>query len=321
VLWTDSIFINQADLATIDPDVNVVSNAESITIDGPQGVAHRAIEKCAMFVLSRNMNFSGFLSGSNLSSSHVQAVLNVGLPAVERARVLLQNIVINGTNPYSWSPLKDWVVYRTLADFYEIASNRNWEVDRYSRKRDSFAKAARWNYWPLFQDSGLPVLYKPLSAPGGFFMHNAGSWQANVVNVTGTAGGVYDVAITYVDQSLYTNQASRNNGESHPSDKQSVSTNAGEGIQVDITNLNPPNGNGEVEDVAVAIITPLNATGWNIWVSVNGQNAFYLQNASPIPIATKTYTLPADPVSTGYLVGMGQYRDQQISMQDLRKRG
>jgi hypothetical protein len=38
----------------------------------------------------------------------------------------------------------------------------------------------------------------------------------------------------------------------------------------------------------------------------------WLQNATPIPIATKSYSMSALPVLTGNLMGAGQYADLNL---------
>jgi hypothetical protein len=41
------------------------------------------------------------------------------------------------------------------------------------------------------------------------------------------------------------------------------------------------------------------------------------QNTEPIPITTKTFTLPGDPATTGQKVGTGQWMDQYLTIQDM----
>jgi hypothetical protein len=309
MLWTDALFINTEDLASIDAEVSDIASAENLTVDGINGIAHRSIEESGRQLMRYLQNWSGFLAGDSLSANHLQAVFNIGLPAVQRSRVLLDNICINGLNNQFWSELKTWVVYRALVNFFRAASNRARE-DRYEEKRQQYLADLTNHVWPEVRAAGIPVVYKPLAAPAALMAHDSGTWLAATADGPGTASDLFNVAVTYFDST-----ASRN-CESHPSVAQPVPVSEGSVVTVDISGLNPPNGLGNPIDIARAIITPLNATHWNLWVG--GQNAPMIrQNAAPIPITTKTFTLPGDPVASGPKVGTGQWMDQFLTIQDM----
>ncbi len=314
MLWTDAIFITSADLASVDGDIIPAAGSESITLDGINGICQRSIEDSGLFLMSKMMGFAGFLAGTTLSANHLQAVFNIGTPAVQRSRILPDNIVVSGPNATYWSPLKIWAVHKALAYFYNSAANRNMaQMDRYAAKRDNFKKAIKAEHWPLFQGLGMPVTYKPMPAPAAVQAHNAGTFTISQVAGAGVATGSYDVAITYIDQSVPANN------ESNPSAVVTLVLTSGHLIKADITKLVPPNGMGSPADISRCIITPLNASGWNVYVGLTGQT-LYLQNATPIPIAIKTYTLAADPTSTLAAVGLGQYPDQYLTIPDLMNR-
>ncbi len=316
LLWTDALFIQNSDLISVDGEVDDVATAEGLTLTGQGGLIWRGVEDSGRELLSKLVTFAGFLAGDSLSANHLQAVYNIGTPAVQRTRLLLDNVVVSGANPFMWSEVKAWAVYKTLHTIYRAAANRNLE-DRYKVKRDSYGYAARWEYWPQLKMLGLPVVYKPLVTPGAVMAHNPGTFLISAVAGAGSVNGPYDVAITYIDTTV-TNP--NPNNESNPSAITTLTLASPQVVKVDITGLNPPNGNGSPIDVARSIITTLNATGWNVYVGPSG-GTLYKQNATPIPIATKTYQLTGDPVLSGVQAGMGQYANQYLTISDLVQRG
>jgi hypothetical protein len=313
MLWTDAFFVNTSDLVSLDPSVVEEAQAQGVLVEGQNSIIHRSLEEAGRTVMGWMSNWAGFLAGDSLSANHLQAVFNIGTPAVQRSRVLLDNLVINGVNANYWSELKAWVAYLCLVNVYRAASNRA-QDDRYEEKRKQFRQEQQFRIEPQLRLAGLPVVYKPMAAPGAVMAHNSGSWVAGQTTGTGTTGGSFDVAITYLD-----NTQSVNN-ESHPSAVQTVEVTAGNVVSADITNLVPPTGRGSVEDIARAIITPLTATHWNIFVGpVSG--TLRKQNTSPIPIAQKVFTLTGDPTTTGSPVGQGQYVNQYLTIPNLVFRG
>jgi hypothetical protein len=121
-----------------------------------------------------------------------------------------------------------------------------------------------------------------------------------------TYEGTVDVAITYVDTSLYLSQALPKNAESNPSARKSVTLTSGLGVTLDLTGLNPPNGALAPRKLAQSYALPLNASAYNVWVGVRG-GTLYLQNATPIAITSRTYALSADPLLSGSVAQEGQW--------------
>lgn len=316
MLWIDANFVTSSDLQSVDGEILDVVDAEQLTLTGQNGLIWRTQEDCGRDLLARMVTFSGFLAGDSLSANHLQAVFNIGTPAVQRTRILLDNIIVTGQNVYTWSELKGWVVYRTLQSVYRAAANRTTQ-DRYKIKRDDYGHEAKWVRWPNFKQLGVPVVYKPMATPGAVLGHNSGSFVVSAAAGGGTLTGNYDVALTYIDTTVTT---SPSNSESNPSAISTVTLAPGEVISADITKLNPPNGLGNPLDIARSIITPLNATGWNIYAGLSG-GTLTLQNSSPIPIGTKTHALPGDPISTGVAAGLGQYVNQYLTLSETIGRG
>ncbi len=127
------------------------------------------------------------------------------------------------------------------------------------------------------------------------------------------------VAITWYDGSKYTSQASKGNAESGPSSIVQFLIPAGKLLMVDISGLNPPAGAADPVGTSSGTWLPLNATAWNIWAGVPG-GPLYLQKEG-VPIATKTWTLAADPVYSGSVLGLGQFSDLNICFQNTVMRG
>ena len=326
MLWTDDYFVSTDDLISIDPEVGDVAAAESITIDGSTGVVQRTIENGSQQLLAQMQRFGGYLSSGLVSANHLAAVFNVGGPGVNRTRILLGQIV--AYDPY-FPVVKTWMSYKTLEKFYHAAFSRTLN-DRYEKKYKQFSYDVKMEHWPNLKNVGIPIVYRPMYCPGavneripGATRLQAGTWTGS--NVTqaaevGTTGGVFDVAITYVDQTFYGDQTTKANAESYHSAIQTLAVTAGNAVQVSIASLVPPNAGSDPAMLSQAITTPLNASGWNVWVGATG-GTLYLQNSSPIPIATKTYTLAADPVLSGYQTDFGQYADAFYTVQDLVQRG
>jgi len=337
MLWTDTYIVTTADLLTIDPEVGDVATAESITVDGSTGIVQRTYEAASQQLLAQMQRFGGYLSSGLVSANHLAAVFNVGGPGVNRTRVLLGQII--AFDPYN--PLvKTWLCYRTLEKFFHAAFSRTMQ-DRYEKKMKQYATDVRNEFWPNVKNAGLPVVYRPMPCPGavnervpgGFSQLQSGTWSA--ANVTtaakaGTTGGTFDVAVTYVDQTLYVGPRTKTNAESYTSARITQVVAAGQALQINISSLTPPNAGSDPAMLPSALTTPLNASGWNVYVGQQG-GTLYLQNASPIPclgasvgsasILQPVYTLAGDPVLAGYAADYGQYADAYFTIQDLIQRG
>jgi len=141
------------------------------------------------------------------------------------------------------------------------------------------------------------VVIQPLACPGAVREFQAGTW--GTANLSGTGSGstetgnpAYDVAITWVAIPGYISQVNRGNSESAPSATATgFNVPAGQFLTVSIASLNPPTGTiPSAVGTASGIYTPLGATHWNIYAGKTG-GTLYLQNPSPIPVATQSYAL------------------------------
>jgi hypothetical protein len=324
-LFNDADFISSADLLIIDPEVPIVAKANHIQLDTPQGICAMACDEVGQKLLSETQAFQGFLPPFATPYTQTAAVINLVGPAVNRSRIPLSQIVVSSPTDATLSSLKRFAVYTALELVYRAAvySKVN---DRYQKKREDFQNEIRKKYWPRLYNQGCPVVFKPLAAPGALHEFQAGVWStANLAAVGGTNALVtanYDVAITWVDQSLYQNPANKYNAESGGSALAAAfSLPTANVLQVSIAGLNPPNGQAPI-NVALGqgIVVPGNATGWNLYVGQSG-STLYLQNATPIPIATQLYTMPGAPVLSGYTLLQGQYPDQYLTMARMIMRG
>jgi hypothetical protein len=328
MLWTDAYFINTADLTSVDPEVSDVASAnqEVIVIDGATGIVQRAIESAGQELIAQMQRFGGYLSSGLVSANHLAAVFNVGGPGVNRTRVLLSQIV--AYDPY-FPLVKTWMTYKTLEKFYHAAFSRTLN-DRYEKKMRQYSLDVRMEHWPNLKNIGLPVVYRPMPAPGavneripGLTLLQSALWSASNVSQAvraGTTGGVFDVAVTWVDQSFYLNPSVKANAEGYHSAAQTITVTAGNSVTVNIASLRPPTTSSDPASLSQAITTSLNASGWNVYVGATG-GTLWLQNAQPIPIATQSYQLAADPVLSGNPADFGQYADAYFTMQDILQRG
>lgn len=167
------------------------------------------------------------------------------------------------------------------------------------------------------------MVYAPMEAPGAKHGVRPGTWgTANLSAVSGSATGAVEVqvAVTYCDTGRgYVSQANIGNAESAPSAVVALSIPASKVLKVDITSLNPPTGVQGAVGLSQGAWTPLTASHWNLWVG-SGDGTLYLQHEL-IPIATKTYTLAADPVFSGSTLGTGQVPDLSLVFMNIVMRG
>jgi len=326
MLWTDSIFITTADLVRVDSEVPRVTDAEGITLTGDNGLLRAVVEEASTELSKLVIAFGGYLNSGDLSANHVAAVLNVGIGNSVRMKVTLSQICVSGNNPGEWNWIKQWAVYWALRILYRNAFSRTVN-DRYEKKMNFYKDELVRRVTPSIYGLGVPVVLRPLQAPAAYFERSAGSWgQTNVSLVAGpgtlTASNSCDIAITFVDMSqanLYVSATQPNNAESNPSGVITQVMNTAQVLSVSIASLNPPTGRQDPAQVLVSVMSPMKATHWNVYVGTSG-GTLYLQNGSPIPIATKTYTLAGDPVLSGFPVGIGQYQDRRLSIMPTRQR-
>jgi hypothetical protein len=316
MLWTDADFVDAVDLLTLDPEISDIAAAETMTLDG--SVIRRGIEDAAAYVGGKLTRFSSYRHGGDVSANHLAAVLNVGGESSQRQRIALDQIVVTGRNEVYWSPIKTWVAHRCLRIFYRTALNKT-QSDRYDSKYELFSTIEANESWPLLKLTGIPIVPRPMPAPAAVQGYDSGTFAASIVNGAGVQVGDYDVRVTYVG-SDYVSKAVRGNAESHPSAKKTVTLANGKVLRVDVTNLVPPVDAAPVESNANCVFVPLKAVGWNVYAGLAG-GVLYLQNTTPIPIATKIYTLAGDVATSGYTSGSGQYPTSFLTIIDTVQRG
>lgn len=323
MIFTDADFVTQADLASLDFELPKVAQAEQITVEA---ICTQACQEIGNRILTKMAGFAGTLPPFVAPYSQTAAALNLVGPSVQRPRVSLSQIVTNSTfaGTASWAPIKRAAAYKTLEMFYRNAFYRKMN-DRYEKRMLLFAKELRLQHWPAFFNQGCPTVNQPMVAPGAIYEPGVGVWSAsNLTTVAGTNGNAstaYDVAVTWLDSRYYASPLAKGNSESAPSATASVTVATANVIRASIAGLTAPNGTTPPTiPQGQGLFTPLIASHWNVYVGVSG-GTLYLQNASPIAYATKTYTLAGAPVLSGNAADQGQVATSNQTMQNLMFRG
>ena len=320
MLFTDRMFCSAQSLSYIDSELNKVALAEKLDIGSTETSVlwHYTLAAGEKF-LSRIQNFSGYLVGVGVNSNHAAAVMNILSTAINRPRALLVQIPVSEPD-HTRRAFARWVQYSVLKDFYRNLYRRSVINDRYEKKMLMFEEEEK-SHWITLKGRGFPVILNPLSAPGAIWMYGSGTWgNSNVVVVSGgtQAGQVmYDVSITYCSLPAYVNYNNQNGAESGGATPvSSVLTLANQVLQINLSGLNPPTSIMPVAiGTASGIFPPMNATHWNVYVGPTG-GPRCLQNSTPIPIATTTYTLPDVPVVNGSIENEGQPSMYDFSIPD-----
>lgn len=332
MLWTDGLFLTAASLARIDSGLVDTAQAENITLDGPGGAIFAGIEEAASELTKLVLAFGGYLNSGDLTANHYAAVMNVGIGNSVRQKIVLQQVCINAENQYSWSHVVQWAALWCVYSVYRNAFQRN-NTDRYKEKMVYYKKEldnrVRWTLSSL----GVPVVLQPLSAPAALWGYgdsnsgyDSGTWDSSnlslVSSPSATFAGSLDVAVTYADMSApgnYVSYLKQNNCESGPSSKATITVTAGHKLSVNIASLKPADGIQPADQVLVCVVSPRKATHWNVYAGLSG-SSLYLQNTTPIPVGTTSYTLTGDPVLSGFKLGRGQFSDRRLSIQLMRQR-
>ena len=319
MLFTDRVFVTADELDVIDGEFNLVAKAEKKDVtDSPNSILTQAINNAGSYFTARFQNFSGYLVGVGVNSNHVAAVLNILSTAINRPRALLHQIPVVEPDPTRLH-FKRWVQYWCLHEFYQSVFARQLN-DRYEKKMDHYAgQMAR--YWETLKGNGFPVILTPLAAPAAYWEYNSGIWNED--NISAVSGGTavddasWEVSVTWCSSPSYQGAGNQNNAESAGSVPKSLLVSAGNVIKVDITSLNPPVGTmTPAIGTAAGFYPPMPATHWNVYVGPSG-GPWWLQNSSPLPIATKTYTLADAPVQTGFPQNAGQPAMYDFSAQNI----
>lgn len=312
MLFTDDDVLSTADLVALDAEVTDVAAAEDLVVEGDGGILRQAWQECANELLGRMEAFGGelvFTGGGR------------GSMGGTRSRVYLTQIVATDAYARKLSALQRWMLYQALVLFYRAATNRTVN-DRHALKLAQYAADAK-QHWKALWRRGLPVVAEPLPCPGALHEWGAGDWDGAAV--TGVAGGgapeaTYTLAVTWVDESRYQSPAAKGNAESAGSRVLAYTLPANELLRVSIAGLRPPDGAPAARTPADGAFRTLSATGWNLYVGA-AEGPLYLQNASPVPVGTADYTLPAAPVLAGAMLDPGQVPDVNFTFQNVLQRG
>lgn len=339
MLITDAdTFVTADDLQAQDPSIN--DTIDAINSYNPnstpivaQTVIDSALNFCCNELQARLVTYGDNYAAIRPGIVQQSAIVTWGTRTGTRLPFIrLNQIIVTSRYANTTSPVQDWVTYYSLFKLYErLAGNLNvgsaaTNRDLFLQKRNKYKRVIEDDLFPIMRRIGVQTIRLPLDCPGAMKIPYSGLWQVSNVSSlshSGTAGGVFDVAITYVDQSQsnrYNGPGAVNNYESHPSATVSgITISANQVISVSIASLNPPDGNIP-EPLKYANYTGMTAkaTGWNLYVGLTGQT-LYLQNpTSPIPISTKVATLTADPiVNSGYPVGFGQRGEEDTPIRNL----
>ena len=338
MLFTDSpYFTTVAELLSICPyltdDLNPDINGNTVvSIPSAQVLAANDL---ATSINSIQISYSPgriFSASNGISSNHLAGLglfstVNVAT-FNNTVRLRLSQIVITSEYANMLSPIQMVHAYMTLERIYEeLARNINSpsDQDRFEARRDYYHDQVEDRYFPQLQNLGLPWVPMPMPCPGAVNEAGSGRWNASNVTLVSVAGSpgyasLY-IAITYVDQTqpnYYQNAQNPNNCESDLSALINLeSVPANESAKISIASLNPPNGQLALYGPTSAYYLTLHqATGWNIYAGLD-PNDLYLQNPTPIPIATKTYTLPATLATTN-LAASGQIKVYNLPITDMQ---
>ena len=323
-LFTDSDVVSADMLQAIDSEVRTAAAAAkpAILLDGRMSICEAAWEECGRRVLAAMQSYVSYPAQTGMPATHIAAVHNTGVPARTQTRVRLNQIVANAIEYSAMSSrIEKWVVYYALYLLFRDASSRL-NQDRFQEKMERYQDAAM-SQWHGLRTEGLPMVARPLEAPGAKHGFRPGTWSAD--NLTAIDGGTnaadqpVQVAITYYDSSRYRSQSNNGNAESGPSQIVPFIIPANQLLRVDITSLNPSNGQPDAVGMSQGIVTPLAATHWNLWVGATADN-LRLQ-IEGIPIDVKQQTLSGDPLATGPGLGRGQYADQNLVFLNIVNRG
>lgn len=320
MLFTDADCVTLADLKSLDSEVARIAQSENLTVEGDGSIIRRSIEEMGQDLKSKLQSFTGYVVGIGSSANHIAAVMNIASGSVSRPILRLNQVVVGEPDPAK-TEFKRWAEYSALADFYRTVVLRKVN-DKHEHKMDLYRDMAD-RAWSILSACGIPLVMIPLPAPGAIREYNSGSWGVANLSAGGSgstdSGAIYDVVVTWTG-AAYVSPSVRSNSESCPSAIASVTTTAGQIVSVNIASLNPPSGTfPSALGTADGIHSPMLAAGWNIYVGLTGQT-LYLQNSSPIPIATKTHALSNTPVLSGAQPGAGQASDFNFAVQSILQR-
>lgn len=349
-LYSDRLTPSPADVISEDADLSnaLAANCQSNT--SLVKLCSEAYSQCASIIASKLQSVIGatnFNPSGGATSLHNSAVIWGVRAQSNVVRLRMGQIVVDdlymgdGAGGVSLhGPLHEWLKYWAIVLGYRrLIARVDPSLDRFRVKYDLYNQLTAGEKWSLLRSTGIPYVRVPFPAPGAIYEPGVGVWSADNVSMTtvsGPKGGDFKVAITWVDQSsqlFYVSPTMKNNAESGPSSVfpaqfqdglLQVNPAADQVISIDITSLNPPTGAVSLPEASITGVSQGTrvATGWNVYVGVVDTDPapLYLQNATPLPVGTKTYTLTTDPVLSGFTMGRGQYPDANMPMGDLMMR-
>jgi hypothetical protein len=307
VLLTDHDCLVFDDLVSIDPDIADIAATETIPTEGDNSFIHYAVMEAGNRIMALMGNFGYPYTTGGVSYTNQTGMFMPWADSTPAPRLRLGQIVVDSDTSTFDSPLKTWIKYLALRTFYQVASDRNLG-DRYDKKRVTIERDIDRIHWPNVKATGIPMVRTPISGPGSYEV-NAGIWSSSNVSTvaaSGTAGGTFDVVVTWYSPSLAC--------ESAPSSTMTVSVSAANALQVSIATLNPPN---FILQQNIQQATGAGVTAWIIYAGLTGQSMYYQMQ---LPIATTSYTFLADPVLSGKMVGTGQQKDADLVILNLYSR-
>lgn len=329
MLFVDRMFVTLNDLNVVDQEIADLSAKNNIPMgDTDSSLLRASVLSAGEELLSHLQGFSGYLIGNGCNSNALAAVLNISSTAINRPRLLLNQLAVVEPN-IARQAVHRWVKYRALFEFYRALFHRRTSEERFAMKMDMYRDETKRN-WGILKGRGIPVVMNPLSCPGAKWDYGAGIWGPSnvtiVSNIVG-AGGSFKVAITYCSLPPYVSLSNQVGAESCYSLPITIDVATGNVLSVNLTGLNPPSGVMAVAiGTAEGVYPPLPATHWNVYIGLkdgdgSASNPLYLQNLTPIPIATTVYALSADPVVTGLNVAnVGQPAQFDFSYQSVVSR-
>lgn len=310
MLLTDSDILTETWLNSLDPDIGILTTKELTgipPIEGDNSIIRQTALHACHIIIENVQAFSGYLTAPGAGDPAASFIANTYNTALDRSRISAHQVVAMEPEP-TRSLVAYWMQYEALFRFFRAIALRKAD-DRFAMKRDEY-KAESKVAWQRLTNTGFPLQVSPLACPGALREYQNGVWSASNVTAGGSGshetGNTYQVAITYTGQP-YVSWAKQNSAESAGSPLQTIQTAAGQTITVSIASLSPPSGLNPNLSNPDVLYSPMSATGWNVYVALAGGSPLLLQNLTPIPIGTASYTLPDAPVLTGgQTLGLGQ---------------
>lgn len=179
-LWIDRDWAGLADLTAIDSDVPSIAEAEGIDTEGAGGVVREAFAECSNWLTT---------SFPTLSRAF-DPVTDAGRTVSNHFR--LEQVVMTEQYGERRTPLRDWLIWSTLAAFYRSAVRRALN-DRYERKLE-LAEVEVSKRLATVRRAGIPIVTNPLPCPGAIlapWATVAVPISASLVSGVGAARTIY----------------------------------------------------------------------------------------------------------------------------------